>query len=450
MKRTFRRGAAIARFVCSVVFVACGSPEPGAPPSEEGPDRRFSVFLTGNIEGALEPCQCPGHPPGGRGRRVAARMALKGNVLWMDAGARGTGQADPVPWERAFAERRAFHAAQSKGPTPDVLAVTAEDLAFGLPALRSWATATDTRLVSANLQSGKGSDPPPFELFAMFDRGGVKIAVVGAASVGDEQNARRAYRRAGLRVLEPAGAVAQAAAAARAAGAEWVLAAGDASLTKLSGLDFVVVRGEAAGVVGDDRFVGLGRRGRYVGQADVRIGSKGAELVTRLIALDSAKPEDSRAAAAARVQPQEEMRNGALRYAGTGACVPCHRSQVRQWKKTAHAEAWNGLIAKRQTRNFDCAPCHGTGFLWPGGPTGFGKVRKFMHVGCEACHGPARGHVEKPEAPFSAPATRERCEVAIARKTTSRRTFTPDRMEKILGPGHGRPRKKGRRRVRRK
>lgn len=402
------------------------------------PDRMLRIFVTASIEGALEPCACPGHPPGGRGRRVAARKALVGEAFWLDAGARWSPRADLVPWEFEAKQQTAFHTARSGGSTPEVLVVSAEDLAFGSVALRSWAARTNTQLVSSNLV-GVGSAAPAFSAYALVERGGVKVGVVGGAPEADREAVRRAYERAGLTVASIESSIEAAAEAARAAGAEVVVAVVENRAPRPPGVDVVVGRRATPEAHAYSLTLGLGRRGRHVGTIDIELGEQGPRFSLQVTPLDAHVPEDPHAVTAVQevIEARELPPNGALLYAGTRTCGRCHESQLRHWKTTGHAKAWNHLIAKRQTRNFDCVPCHGTGFLWPGGPRGFDQVRRFMHVGCEACHGPARTHVDQPQVPFGATVSREQCQGCHRAQNHQRPYVHAKRLAKILGSGHG-------------
>ncbi len=83
-------------------------------------------------------------------------------------------------------------------------------------------------------------------------------------------------------------------------------------------------------------------------------------------------------------------------YAGGATCVPCHKEQHSQWSTTGHARAWLALVREERALDDDCWSCHVTGFEQPGGPPDPTKSGPWRDVQCEACHGPARAHVESP------------------------------------------------------
>lgn len=88
--------------------------------------------------------------------------------------------------------------------------------------------------------------------------------------------------------------------------------------------------------------------------------------------------------------------------AGWKSCRSCHLEQTNFWQKTRHAKAWDSLAEDKQQFNQDCLICHVTL------PTYDKKIiirnnllatltTEFHNVSCEACHGPAKKHVEQPE-----------------------------------------------------
>jgi hypothetical protein len=129
-------------------------------------------------------------------------------------------------------------------------------------------------------------------------------------------------------------------------------------------------------------------------------------------------------------------------YAGTAACVSCHKPAADQWRTTKHAHALETLEKVHRARSPACIGCHVTGYLQPGGTTDIQvATTRLRDVGCESCHGPGSAHV-----------------IAADKKTSITRKVpasvclgchTPDQTNEgfdytaflpaILGPGHGQP-----------
>jgi hypothetical protein len=83
-------------------------------------------------------------------------------------------------------------------------------------------------------------------------------------------------------------------------------------------------------------------------------------------------------------------------YAGSDSCRSCHAVIALFWSGTAHAGSMRSLEAADRARETACLRCHATGFGILSGYTVGGGPSDLAAVGCEACHGPAAGHVADP------------------------------------------------------
>ncbi len=75
------------------------------------------------------------------------------------------------------------------------------------------------------------------------------------------------------------------------------------------------------------------------------------------------------------------------------ACEPCHGDQVKQWKTTDHAKAYETLVKKSKQFDPQCLACHTVRF---GQPEGFNMKQQQMelvNIQCESCHGSATEHL---------------------------------------------------------
>ena len=84
-------------------------------------------------------------------------------------------------------------------------------------------------------------------------------------------------------------------------------------------------------------------------------------------------------------------------YVGTDRCGDCHKSFHTNWSDTLHAKALESLEEIGQDTNPECLACHTVGFGQPGGFVDRATTNVLANVGCEACHGPSRDHVENIE-----------------------------------------------------
>lgn len=87
--------------------------------------------------------------------------------------------------------------------------------------------------------------------------------------------------------------------------------------------------------------------------------------------------------------------------AGTESCRNCHENEARTWADSRHARSWESLLHREARYDPDCQRCHVTGYGRPGGFESIARSNDRFHVGCESCHGPSSGHVQKTTVPTS-------------------------------------------------
>ncbi len=75
------------------------------------------------------------------------------------------------------------------------------------------------------------------------------------------------------------------------------------------------------------------------------------------------------------------------------ACEPCHSEQVKQWKTTDHAKAYQTLVDKSKQFDPKCLMCHTTRFEQPEGFTMKSQQMELVNIQCESCHGFAKEHL---------------------------------------------------------
>jgi len=85
------------------------------------------------------------------------------------------------------------------------------------------------------------------------------------------------------------------------------------------------------------------------------------------------------------------------KFAGSERCGLCHVNKHTNWSNTLHADALDTLEEIGQDENPVCVACHTVGFGESGGFVDRATTNDLAGVGCEACHGPARDHVENVE-----------------------------------------------------
>jgi hypothetical protein len=128
-------------------------------------------------------------------------------------------------------------------------------------------------------------------------------------------------------------------------------------------------------------------------------------------------------------------------YVGIDACSKCHPGARQVWDNTPHAHAYLTLSSQFKEFNLDCVGCHVTGYDKPGGST-VTHVDRLSDVQCEVCHGPGSEHVLDPGDKKRIVRNPSASVCLECHHPPHVEEFDPvAKMQRILGPGHGRPSK---------
>ncbi len=84
-------------------------------------------------------------------------------------------------------------------------------------------------------------------------------------------------------------------------------------------------------------------------------------------------------------------------FAGSNACVKCHKSAFEKWQKTKHSKALSTLENKNKSKDWECVTCHVLGAAEKGGFASVDKSPQFANVQCENCHGARLEHTKNPQ-----------------------------------------------------
>lgn len=169
--------------------------------------------------------------------------------------------------------------------------------------------------------------------------------------------------------------------------------------------------------VGDVILVAANNQGKYAGQLDMLVTPQGEveDATVTIHTLDDKAPEIEAIRKRvdefkAKNQP-ENTRNVSFdhnrpygdegeRFLGVHTCAKCHTDEARSYAQTAHAQAFQTLVAKGQQDNPDCVSCHVVGFEHVNGydrvahPEVPGRPA-LKNVQCEACHGYGTQHARE-------------------------------------------------------
>jgi predicted CXXCH cytochrome family protein len=99
-------------------------------------------------------------------------------------------------------------------------------------------------------------------------------------------------------------------------------------------------------------------------------------------------------------------------YVGVNNCSSCHPDSHANWAQTAHATAFDTLVAGGNENNELCFPCHTVGYGEPSGFVNLSTTPYLAGVQCEVCHGPGSNHLADPEnAPLAVNVSSAQCGV---------------------------------------
>lgn len=359
----------------------------------------ITILYTGNANGQLEACRCPGNPYGGLARQAGAIAELRdmypGSVL-VDS---GDALAEKPDWVKFEYLQRAFGLIGY-----DAIGIGDQDLTYGPEVLAALIQGSPMPYLSSNVTVG-AIEPSS----RVVERRGVRVGIIAVTSPRVFAFADGGAPK-GVEVSDPTDVVAQEVARLRdSVSAIITLYHGPIDDAKqlagqVPGIDVIVCGHEGRSLqvperVGDTYIVAAGRNGEWVGRLTLRLDVQGQPVAAepQLIPMDDRIMDDPKVAALiaeyqARVQADQRDRLLAARtdeVAQPEACGACHAEQLRQWRGTTHAQAAQTLRDLDREFDPDCWECHSAAPLEPG-------AARLPDVTCVACHrvGPAtaNGH----------------------------------------------------------
>jgi hypothetical protein len=315
------------------------------PPAE----RRATIFYTGAIQGAVEPCGCTSDPLGdiarltGLVRRAvqAAKPAKAAGVLVVDAGNLGYPPGALSPKRREGAQLRAAFLARELGRLP-----------FGGSALGEYDLSAGPEGVTPRRLAANVSAAPVLEPSKVRDVGGIRVGLLGLADPA-------LARSFGWTAEDPAAAATREAQKLRAAGAEVViaLAALDANrarqVARSGAVDFIVL-GKDVGddglarpnVVGNTFILAPAQDLQRVGRLDIVLRGRPASGA-RVALVDAGGVEAQAQARAALERSLARLDSDLQRWDKEGGADPAfvaarrqERDQVKAQLASAPAQAW--------------------------------------------------------------------------------------------------------------
>ena len=394
---------------CLLALAGCGGGKGAGEPAA------FEVFFTSQTRGRLTHCGCFSGQYGGLARLRTGLGALPAAERFgVDVGDAIEGPED----FQLLKHRQVLHAYAELG----YAAINAGAREAGLPAatLRELATASVVPFISANLRASGGGEPI-LRGWTITERAGRRVAIVGVV----DPSALDGEPGAGVEIepMETCLARILPELKTRADSLLLLAYADESALRRLASrfyeFDAVLggaVRQPAQRLQRENRaFVYYtGNDAKSYGRLELRFSAEGEVAAGKhdVVLLDDQYPENPdilRLLAAYRAEARTSSFaiddpsraaagqvpgvRSATDYVGSQSCLACHPSAAAAWEGSAHAHAFDSLVARGADADPSCVACHTVGFGSPGGYRREFAERKLTHVGCESCHGPGGRHV---------------------------------------------------------
>ncbi len=409
---------------------------PPANRAASAPAARLVVLSSSDMKGKTSPCGC--HTPmGGLARWsgfVDSTRTADGDVLVVVDGGFFPEGPDHEPVASFYMGALARLGAQ-------VVGASEAELHYGLGFLKANLASSHLNMTCANLIETATRRPllPPFDLQTI---GGTKVGVFALASPKADLGALRDS----VSISDPAAAARETIDRLHKRGATVIVLL--SSLGKVDSEDLVAaVPGVDLVVVGHG--VPLyekgkrirntlacygGEQGQYVGRSQLDLDPRGkviaSDCATYIMGPDVAdnvavhnmveafedalnerqRKRDEEAFAREKAAGTAGTADaGAPHYVGVEVCARCHAAEFAQWKRTAHATAWQTLIDEKKESTSDCVPCHVTGYRKAGGFRTAAETPQLANVQCENCHGMGSEHAAASSTGLEAPVAEATC-----------------------------------------
>ena len=388
-------------------------------PATTGSPPDFTLVISGQELGYLEPCGCAEGQIGGFPRRDSVLLQLTSggkNLLRVANGnlISDAGRQSELKAEIGFtALKEMEYAAFNVGP---------RDLLLGIEQLNYFSNTSEIPFLSANLFQGEARVFQPFALHTVHLKNLQRqVAIVGITSQQFEIYAENAS--ADLMLKAPENVLKELIPQLSSA-CEFIVLLAHAGIDEAITLakafpqiDVIVIGDEQSEAlresvsVGDTVLLNPGTKGKALGVLDIR-WDKGAESANshfELLTLSERIPDSPRMADLLFVYQQmlaaenlseevdREIPSTGGMYAGNASCKTCHASEYASWKKTKHSHAYHTLVEKGHETDPDCLTCHTVGFGFQTGFISEPQTPTLADVGCENCHGVGGNHAKNPQ-----------------------------------------------------
>jgi len=371
--------------------------------------RVLSVMTFTGSGGSLAPCNCSSGQTGGLPRAIGVLRESRSQISAAVQFGEFVGDDPRLSTAKADVVLRSLAAV---GPKVAVVP-GGQELSLGAVSLRRMAEALGIDVIAGNAVDA-ATDAPLFPAAALVSVGNIRLALIGAIDPGAISDGD--LRRAGVRILDPAAAIARARRELPSFEFAMVFIHGESqrwTRMKTSDNGIIAIVGShealshrfaAESVLSDPDVlsVSVTRGGRVATEVDAAV-SEGAlvRINARNWLLDGTAPED--AATAQRIAqyrrslatiPISADPTMSAAYVGVQVCTACHAASGRAWAVSRHANSMRTLRDRGSEFDPECLRCHTLGkdvggLFYPldGTP---------VDVTCEACHGSGAAHSASP------------------------------------------------------
>ncbi len=388
-------------------------------PATTGSPPDFTLVISGQELGYLEPCGCAEGQIGGFPRRDSVLLQLTSggkNLLRVANGnlISDAGRQSELKAEIGFtALKEMEYAAFNVGP---------RDLLLGIEQLNYFSNTSEIPFLSANLFQGEARVFQPFALHTVHLKNLQRqVAIVGITSQQFEIYAENAS--ADLMLKAPENVLKELIPQLSSA-CEFIILLAHVGIDEAKALakafpqiDVIVIGDEQSEAlresvsVGDTVLLNPGTKGKALGVLDIRWdkGEASANSHFELLTLSERIPDSPRmtdllfmyqqilAAENLSEEVDREIPSTGGMYAGNASCKTCHASEYASWKKTKHSHAYHTLVEKGHETDPDCLTCHTVGFGFQTGFISEPQTPTLADVGCENCHGVGGNHAKNPQ-----------------------------------------------------
>ncbi|MBN2843413.1 MAG: hypothetical protein JXM68_10005 [Sedimentisphaerales bacterium] len=386
----------------------------------------YSIILSGNWQGQIEPCGCTEKQQGGIDRRTETI-----NIIAPEPKSRLVLDAGPLidKFDRQNQLKFDTFLRSMKVVGYDAVALTAGELKLLYEHTVDLEASLRPSIICSNMSQDKLSGFSGVRyLQRELDYGGKKqsVVVIGLSDGYDSPAGEE------MELIEPVSAV-------KSIVSELGLGKGDevllicltqgdqdellASLKGVEAIDMLVCRGVGDEPVINDRtetavVCDLGVLSKYVARFAVAAGVKPDIKQFRLDAVPVHSSFNlDKAVVALMDEYQMSMRVENLiaekidrlgleagnQFAGSASCgngPECHGEIYEKWSQFKHAQAVPTLVAVNRDYDPECMECHTVGLRYESGYRSVQETPELAAVGCEMCHGPGMFHNEYPTEPY--------------------------------------------------